>query len=300
MIHLLLAIGVLFQDKTEYTVEQGTEAVVVKCDGKEVLRYQLQKPADSKLTVESACYFHPLTTPSGVVLTDVAPDDHKHHRGIFLAWFEMHGKKDADYWGWGQYSPVKDRLIVNRSHLTQAQGALGVLRLKNEWMAEDIMLVKEELLASISKQGPANILDLIYILSVDADVTLPQRAFSGFCLRARKDGKATVEGPEGEIKLPAPNHLKPETDWPAQRWYGLAITLPDGTKLGGAVINHPKNPASLWHNPVSNRMINPCVIAPKELVLKAGAPLMLQYRVLAWDGAIPRKVVNDLAAGYCE
>jgi len=301
MIHALLALGVLLQAKPEFTVEASADAVVVKDRGKEMLRYQLQKPADSKLAVDFACYFHPLTTPSGAVLTDVAPSDHKHHRGIFLAWFDMKGKKDADFWGWGQYAPVKDRVIVNRSVSESQQAGQGIwYDIENDWKAEGQVLLKEELRAMLSRKEGVNVLDLIYQLKPDQDITLPQRAFSGFCLRARKDGKATVEGPDGEVKLAAPQHLKPESDWPAQAWYGYQITLPDGVQLGGAVIDHPKNPPSLWHNAASIRMINPCVMASKDVVLKAADPLVLRYRVVAWDGATPRDLVNSLAKDWAK
>src|SRR5688572_11367184 len=77
--------------------ERVDGAMVVKWGGKEVLRYQVDRPADSKLPVESACYFHPLRTPGGTFVTDVAPADHPHHRGIFLAWFDVQGKKPADF-----------------------------------------------------------------------------------------------------------------------------------------------------------------------------------------------------------
>src|SRR6185295_16719959 len=199
MIQALLAIGILLQDKPSFTVEQAADAVALKSEGKEILRYQLVKPADSKLAVDFACYFHPFATPSGAVLTDVAPNDHKHHRGIFLAWFDMHGKKDADFWGWGQFAPVKDRMILNRSVTEPASGDSGSFRVKNEWMAEGAALLTEDLNASLRRQGAANVLDLVYTLTADAELKLPQRAFSGFCLRARKDGKATVESPEGEV-----------------------------------------------------------------------------------------------------
>ena len=79
-----------------------------------IVTYWYERPEDSKLPVESGCYFHPLHTPKGVVVTDVAPPDHPHHRGVFLGWVEMHGKKDADFWGWGEHAPVKGRQIVNK------------------------------------------------------------------------------------------------------------------------------------------------------------------------------------------
>jgi hypothetical protein len=256
--------------------------------------YQLKKPADSKLSVESACYFHPFTTPSGVVVTAVAPGDHKHHRGIFLAWFDMKGKKDADFWGWGMYAPVKDRVIVNKG-VKKGDGSTTV---ENHWTAEGETLLKETLTYAHRIEGAASVLDLTYVLAADADVKIAKGAFSGFCLRMRKDGKATAEGPEGEVKRPAPHHMKPETDWPAQPWYGFQVTLPDGAQLGGAVIDHPKNPPALWHNPASIRMLNPCITAPAEVVIKAGEPLTLRYRVVAWDGGVPREQLASLAKDW--
>ena len=54
---------------------------------------------------------------------------------------------------------------------------------------------------------------------------------------------------------------------------------------GVAVINHPQNPPTLWHNHRDIRMLNPCIVAPAEVKLKANEPLVLRYRVVAHDGA---------------
>lgn len=298
MIDALLAVSLLLQETPKQKVVHTDESVTLSRQGQVVLRYQMKKPADSALPVDSACYFHPFTTPAGLVITDVSPSDHKHHRGIFLAWFDMHGKKDADYWGWGQFAPLKDRVILNREVPSSLIGDAMGFRARNEWMAEGEVLLKEDLDVKLRTVETANVLDLVYTLSADADLKLPQRAFSGFCLRMRKDGKGVAEGPEGEVKLPAPHHLKPETDWPAQPWYGFSVTLPDGVQLGGAVLDHPRNPKSLWHNPAAIRMINPCIVAPGDVVLKGGEPLVLRYRVVAWDGATPRELLNRLSKDW--
>src|SRR5262245_21823204 len=98
-----------------FQVQRTPQSVSIKNPaGHSIAQYQLQKPAGTALSVDSACYFHPVTTPKGIVVTEVGPSDHPHHRGIFLAWVEMHGKHDADFWGWGEHAPKKDRVIVNR------------------------------------------------------------------------------------------------------------------------------------------------------------------------------------------
>jgi hypothetical protein len=299
MIHALVTAAMMFQEPL--SLGKSSEDISVMAGAREVLKYQCRKPADSKLSVESACYFHPLCTPSGIPITDVAPSDHKHHRGVFLAWFDMHGRKDGDFWGWGQFAPVKDRVIENHAVAeTLIKDGAARFRVINDWMAENESLVNEELSVEFRREHPAYVLDLVYTLTVKEDLKLPQRAFSGFCVRMRKDGKAVAESPTGEVTLPAPNHLKPETDWPAASWYGYALTLPDGAQAGGAVIDHPKNPPALWHNPASIRMLNPCIVAPKDVVIKAAEPLVLRYRVLAWDGATPRDLLNRLANDWAK
>ena len=73
------------------------------------------------------------------------------------------------------------------------------------------------------------------------------------------------------------------------------VTLPDGTQITSAVINHPRNPPSLWHNHRDVRMINPAITAPGEVKLKRGQPLVLRYRVVAADGSVPTALLNSLA-----
>lgn len=286
------------EEAPTFAVRRADGAVVVERNGREVLRYQLRKPEGSALSVESACYFHPLATPAGVAVTDVAPDDHRHHRGIFLAWVQMHGARDADFWGWGQHAPKKDRVIVNREVTDVRDGAAAAFRARNAWLAEGVPVLHETLDASLRAEGPAHVLDLAYTLTAEKDTRLARWAFSGFCLRARKDGSAEAEGPEGPARFPAPHHLKPESNWPAARWYGLTLRRPDGAAAAVAVVDHPGNPPSTWHNAIAIRMINPSIVAPGEVTLRAGEPLLLRYRVIAQDGPFSRELVRRLADAW--
>lgn len=287
-------IGLLLLLQT-FTVDKTADAVVVKDGNREALRYQLVKPEGSPLTASSACFFHPLATPKGVTVTDVAPSDHKHHRGVFLAWVEMHGKKDADFWGWGQYAPVKDRVIVNKKVEDLKGGDKAGFEVRNQWMAEDQVLLEEALAVKLERRGTANVLDLSYSLMPDADIKLPKWAFSGFCVRLRKDARARIESPEGEVKLAVPHHLKPETDWPAQPWYAYQMTLEDGREVGAAVVDDPTNPPALWHNGMPMRMLNPCIVAPGEQVITAKTGMHFRYRVVTWDGPLPKELLTELS-----
>ncbi len=261
-----------------------------------VVTYQLRGKPNKDLSVESACYFHPFTTPSAVTVTEVAPDDHRHHRGIFLAFVEMHGAVDADFGGWGEHAPKENRVIVNREHRSN-----GSIVAENEWRTDNQIIMREHLEAAlVSDSKTANILDLTYSLTPQSDVTLSRWAFSGFCVRTRKDARLTAYSPEGEMKLPNPSHQQPETDWPASRWYAFELGFDDGRVAGVAVVDHPKNPPALWHNHRDVRMLNPSIVAPGELKLKGEEPLVLRYRVVAYDGQTSIANLNGLAKDFRE
>jgi hypothetical protein len=283
------------------SVMQNSDAVTISDPkGKTILRYQLKGGAEKKLSVPSACYFHPFTTPAGVVVTEVAPVDHPHHRGIFLAFVEMHGQKDADFWGWGEHAPKDGRVIVNRTVTAGADKNAGFVA-GNEWTADGSTIVKESLVAALTRSGEgANVLDLRYTLNPASDVTLSRWAFSGFCVRTRKDARLTALDPDGDVKLPNPNHLKPETDWPAKPWYAYELQLNDNTIVGVAVIDHPQNPKSLWHNHRDICMLNPSIVAPAAVMLSAGKPLVLRYRVVAYDGQTQPRQLDRFARDFTE
>ncbi len=269
--------------RTESTLELGVPEGAVAT-------YVLRPPADSGLPLEAAGYFHPLRSPSGDVVTDFVPSDHRHHRGLFLAWVEMHGAKDADFWGWGQHAPIRGRRIVNRDATATPDGFVS----HNDWMADDAVVLRETLTTRVSRQEGLNVLDLEYRFVPESDLTLSRWAFSGFCLRVRKDGDLRISDRKGVVGLPNPSHVEPSSDWPDAPWYAAEQTLSNGHQIGAVVFNHPGNPPTLWHNHRDVRMINPCIVAPSSVRLAAGRPLTLRYRVATFDGPLPKAAVERL------
>jgi hypothetical protein len=266
-------------------------------EGHPIFTYHTRPPASSKLVVDSGDFFHPVTTPKGIPVTDLAPSDHPHHRGVFLAWVEMHGAKDADFWGWGQLAPTKERRIVNRSvSPVRFKGSGATFEALNDWRAEGVTLLEEKLQVASSHRAGINLLDLKYTLTPKSDLTLSKAAFSGFCVRVRKDAELLgAYSPEGLVSRPDPHYLTPTTDWPDSSWYAYSLKSNDGATFGAALINDPANPHSLWHNHREVRMLNPCIVAPNEVRLQAGKPLTLHYTVATFDGPVPAAELNRIA-----
>ncbi len=263
------------------------------------MRYQLSRPGLGGPQVESGCYFHPVTTPAGVVVTQVAPEDHRHHRGIFVGWVEMHGAADADFWGWGEHAPTRGRRIVNES-LETPLPALGYARFRalNAWMVGGQKLVTEDLRVGTALREGATVMDFTVQYSVTAELTLARWAFGGFAVRLRNDGGAVPIGPAGEVKREPPKHTEPASNWPAEPWYGLHLKLPDGKQATVAVAGRDKNPATTWHVVPGIGLINPCITAPAAVTLTPNRPLLLRYRVMAFDGPPRPEVIHRLADGW--
>jgi hypothetical protein len=293
-VSVLLVLSTELNAAGKAELRRDGDRVVLAREGKEVFTYNLRPPAHSGLPVEAGSYFHPLRTPSGVVVTDFVPSDHRHHRGLFLAWVETHGAKDADFWGWGALAPIQNRQIVNRAFESRRDG----FRARNDWVADGQVILEETLTTSVRQVGGMNVLDLDHRFVPAADTTLSRVAFSGFCLRVRKDGDLRFLDASGPVERANPVYNQPASDWPDARWYAAEQTLPDGQHIGAAVFNHPSNPATLWHNHRDVRMINPCIVAPGPVSLKKGRTLHLRYRVATFDGPAPVKALNQLAGDW--
>ena len=69
-----------------FTFDQSPLGRTLKTpSGKTVFEYVVRKPADSDMTANSVCCFHPLMTPAGEQLT-VFGAGHRHYRGVFFGW----------------------------------------------------------------------------------------------------------------------------------------------------------------------------------------------------------------------
>jgi hypothetical protein len=289
-----------------FTFEPGPNGKVLKDPkGQVVLAYLTSKPEG--LAGNSACCIHPLNTLSGERVTDLAPPDHKDHRGVFFAWHDMEFKKGAetlkaDFWGWGRFAPIEERVIVNRDlRLVRADARTAEIGVKNDWVIAGKAAMQETAAVKVGEDQGMRVLDLTFQFSSDYDVTLNQMAFTGFCMRCRKDGPYTFFDSQGEVtpeRAANSNAAAPATDWPARPWYSHQVTLADGRVLGSAVIDHPGNPPSLWHGARSVSFLNPCISAPQAVQIPAGKPLVLRYRAVAHDGAFPPGVLDRMAESW--
>src|SRR5688500_8212102 len=188
-------LAITAMQRKPYTLEPDPAGMALRAgDGRTPLVYLTTRPQGSNLRANSACCFHPVTTPSGERLTDLAPGDHVHHRGIFLAWHSMEFKRKADFtkmgptapthgfdisradfWGWGEFAPTDQRVIRNRDvTLVNATDTTAELAIQNDWTIRNTRYAGEATRAVWRAVAGANVLDLAYTLTPDREMTLNQ------------------------------------------------------------------------------------------------------------------------------
>ena len=285
-------------------------------DGKLVLEYVTVRPDNIGLTAPSAAYFDPVNTPSGERVTNVAPNDHPHHRGIFFGFMnsEFHVPSDyskapsthpvkgftverGDFWAWGAYAPREGRVIQNRSvRLISADADHAQIEIHNDWLIDNHKMLDETDEAIVSERDGMYVLDLYYRLAPLYDYELLQTAFGGFDFQAQKYGDSYFSTAAGKVTLPDPHYSYPLTDWPPEPWYDYTIKLAsDGKTVGATVVDHPLNPPSMWHNARYLWMLAPCITAFGPMTIHPDTPLTLRYRVLVHDGAPQIDTIQKLA-----
>ncbi|HEU4927223.1 MAG TPA: DUF6807 family protein [Vicinamibacterales bacterium] len=299
-----LAIGPsLAGQRRAYTFEPDAHGHTLKdAAGRIVLGYLTSKPEG--LTGNSACCVHPFNTLGGECATDIAPADHRNHRGLFFAWHDMQftqGERTlrGDFWGWGQFAPAEGRVITNRSvRLVRADAVSAEVAVENDWTIDGEPVLLEQTTMRAGEDQGARILDLTYRFTSDYDVTLNRMAFTGMCFRCRKDGSYTFHDPGGEVTLPNSNATRPETDWPARPWYSHTVTRADGKSVASGLLDHPANPPSAWHGARGVSFLNPCITANGPVKIAAKQPLTLRYRAVAYDGKFPDGMLDKVASGF--
>src|ERR1700689_4981531 len=148
-------------------------------NGRVVFEYVTKKPENIGLTAPSAAYFDPVNTPAGERCTNVAPDDHPHHRGIFFGFMnsEFHVPNDyskaapthpiqgdtvvrGDFWAWGGYAPREGRVIQNRSvKLISADAHQAQIEIHNDWLIDNRKMLDETDEAIVSERDGVYVLD---------------------------------------------------------------------------------------------------------------------------------------------
>jgi hypothetical protein len=287
------------------------DVVRVTRDGHPVFEYRggagvlPAPPDDVKPVFRRGGYLHPVQTPSGTVVTDDYPPDHRHHHGIWFAWTKTEfGGRTPDFWNMGDgkakvefealedswSGPVQAGLRARHNYVDLA-GPAPVVVLKEVWEARAYAVGRGP--------HPLHVFDLELTQSAvaGAPLVLPEYHYGGLGLRGRRewDGQANASFLTSEGKDRSNGHAT------RGRWVDMSGKVESGV-AGTAILDHPKNFRA--PQPMRIHPDNPFFCyAPSQLgrwEIAPGTPYVTRYRFVVHDGPPDAKELDRIWNDYAE
>ena len=283
------------------------EKLHIKVDDKALIAYQASPMSDPRggEKFSGSNFIHPLKTPSGFTVTDIQPDDHYHHFGLWWPWkfLETEGRKVL-FWelqgGEGiiqaQRSQITEDGFTEESIFLDRKNPNGPTTLLNETVNVKISPILDE-----PAKGYYLNVEIIQEAPTDTPVTVSVNTYSGLTLRGARNWDA-----ETSFILTSEGKEREETHATRAKWVLSGGDAEDGEKAGVLMMSHPDNhnfPELLrtWdkqHDGAIFVNFNPVQEEPWEY--KPGQKYIRNYRVFIFDGTISSEDSEKLWKEYIE
>ncbi|WP_168221578.1 DUF6807 family protein [Aquisphaera giovannonii] len=262
-----------------------------------VYNHRARAAGGQPLNPSRSAYVHPIYGLDGEVLTDDAPADHLHHRGLFWAWPHVTvGGEQVDMWILKGIEPRFGRWLFKEAGKDRDVARLGV---ENGWFMGDRKVLDERLILEVhraTREGRAIDVDLTWT-PTDRPVTLggaEGKSYGGLTLRYAPGEKTAITAPSG----PAKDDLY-MTPLP---WADLTRTRPGRAERSGATIFvHPSHPGfpPTW---LTRHYGVLCVGWPgvKPATIQPGEPIHGRYRVWIHKGEPDAAALEKVFKAYTD
>lgn len=267
--------------------------------GKNVAFYQ-KDPMGFDAWEKRNNFLHPLMLPDGTTITENAPDDHLHHRGVFWAWHQIliDGKQVSDGWDLKNFA-----VAVKGIEFKQVGGNNGELQTTALWSSPlykngDEAYMKEVTSYTFRKQrGNYRVIHFSICLTALVDGlelggSNDEKGYGGFSVRLKMPADARF--------LSATGPVQPENAAvPAGSWVEISGSMAkNGQGAGGVLIYaNPKNPEpnESWILRQQASMQNAAFPGQNPVKLEKGVPLVLDYTLVVFTGKIKgRNVLKEI------
>jgi hypothetical protein len=243
---------------------------------------------DVKPIFKRGGYLHPVRTPSGRIVTDDYPADHRHHHGIWFAWTKTTFQgREPDFWNMGDgkarvevealnevwSGPVHAGLQAQHRYVDLTSGS-PISVLGERWTTR--------VFAGSGGRQPYHVFDVEVAQSiVTADpLLLPEYHYGGIGVRGAASFVKLVQFLTSEGKDRAAG------DGTESRWAAISGGV-DGQRVSLAILAHPSNfraPERMRIHPTDPYLC----YAPSRSgpwAIGKGATHVARYRFVSFDGA---------------
>jgi len=278
------------------------ELLEIEVEGAALIGYQSAPMSNPKSgeRFRGSDFIHPLKTPSGFTVTELQPDDHLHHFGLWWPW--KYVSKDGQKVPFWELQSGKGRVEARGAERTDngftATSAYTVQAANGE--SED--WISEKVKASVSSlvESPARgyFLDLEIAQSVIGEKSLEivEYRYSGFSLRSTPEWNRN-----NSMMLSSEGREHPQSNLSRARWVLVQGPTGSGGKAGGLLMSHPTNPNHPEHlhtwDPGDRHggvFVNFNPVQTQSFVMRPGEPYVRRYRLFVFDGEIDAQVAERM------
>jgi methane monooxygenase PmoA-like len=299
-------------------VEKLNSVLHFSTGGKTICDYQMEAgevPEGVAAVFKHGAHLHPVYSPSGKVVTGNHPEDHRWHRGIWLAWTKtVFGDSHPDFWNQGKgegKNKSGDQILaeVRFAKLEKSWGGADGGGFVSQHLfldhshAPDQKVLNETWEVAVAQKDldgkPANIIDLTstQTCATDKPLNLPIYHYGGLGVR----GNLAWNPVEAVTMLTSEGHDRAKGDSTKGKWVHIGGQV-DGAPTGMVILIHPSNfrsPQPLRLNPKNPQLC----IAPSQdgdWSIEPGKPYVSKYRILVFDGAPDAKWIEAQWQNYAK
>jgi hypothetical protein len=266
--------------------------------GRKIAFYQKENATPNQAPARNN-YLHPVYLPDGTEITEDAPADHPHHRGIFWAWHQViiDGKPVGDPWKLDEF--CQD---VQNIEFTKLSNGNGEFRTNVFWNSSRYCDGKKPYLQEQSKIIFHKLKNRLQIITFEIQLQAlvdhlklggadNVKGYGGFSLRLKLPCDIAFSGESGEI---APKNEAVESS----QYINISGSLSKKAQHGGVLIYADPNNQSCsqtWVLRRKNSMQNAVFPGRVPVGISAGKPLILKYALALYNGNIKeRKLVKRM------
>jgi len=273
-------------------------------NGQNILFYQ-RAPKSFNRAYTRNNYVHPLWNLDGEILTEDAPDDHLHQRGIYWSWHQtwVGELRCGDAWTCENFA--WDVVNAEVNPLSEAAQKLDVTVL---WKSPDFVdnngqmrpIVKEQTAILVyPRREDYRLIDFeIRLLALHDRVTIggseDVKGYGGFSLRIKAPDDLSFQASQGKVQ---PQNQAVT----AGNWLDFNASFsPAREKSGIAVLVHPDNPRATnrWILRQKRSMQNPVFPGRDPVLVPRDRPLVLRYRLVIHRGDTERVPLEEMYQAY--
>jgi hypothetical protein len=290
---------------SQATATSAADGVTFKIGSAVAFHYQTtgQLPPGVAPVYLRGGYIHPVYTPSGALVTDDYPPDHRHHHGIWSAWTKcMFQGRMIDFWNMGEQTAKVDFVALDGTWDGPVYAGLRARHAFTDVSAPQPVVVLDEqwVVTAYAITGTANAapyfvfdIDSTQVTATPSPLVILDYYYGGFGIRGNAAWRpALFLTSEGFDRLSG--------DGKTGRWLHIGGAVA-GKPAGYAILGHPTNfraPQPMRLNP-TDPFMSFAPAAAGQFSVDPGMTYKTRFRFVVSDGpadaALLDRIWNDYA-----